>query len=58
MRCMNEIANCFKALMNNEIGLKEVASFPGTFRELIMIIDPPKQRLIRILNITGKQCPF
>ncbi|KAK2944813.1 putative Disheveled-associated activator of morphogenesis 2 [Blattamonas nauphoetae] len=32
---------CFKALMNNSVGLKEVVSFPGTFRDLVLIFKPP-----------------
>ncbi|KAK2945433.1 putative Disheveled-associated activator of morphogenesis 1 [Blattamonas nauphoetae] len=42
-KVMEECVMCFKALMNNPMGLREIAGYPGTFRELVMILKKPNE---------------
>ena len=42
MAALLECARSFKSLMNNNKGLVAVAQFPGSFRQIIMILEPPK----------------
>ncbi|KAA6402681.1 MAG: putative actin binding protein [Streblomastix strix] len=42
MELLEECAMCYKAMMNNSIGIKGVVDYPGSMSQLILILDDQK----------------